>query len=138
MQDAPDKAVLLDAVARFLAMEVRPALSDPALGFQVLIAANLATIVAAEIRGEDVQDAAQLERLEKLARPEVPVPPLPATKAERYARIRALEAELVERIKGRTLGASEIGAAWAHVKQTLREKLAVVNPRFDLREEAGE
>jgi hypothetical protein len=135
MQDSPDKAVLLEAVARFLATEVRPALADPALGFQVLIAANLAQIAAAEIRGEDAQDAAQLERLEKFFRPNVPLPAVPATRAERHARIRELEQELVARIRARTLGASEIGDAWALVKQTLREKLAVVNPRFDLREE---
>lgn len=135
MHDKPDKALLLDAVAKFLVEEVRPAIADPAVQFRTLIAANLAAIVAAEIRNEDRHDLAQLERLERLFHPDRPAPAPPPTRAEREARIRELETELARRIRERSLGASETGLAVEHVKQTLREKLAVLNPRFDLRED---
>ena len=135
MHDKPDKALLLDAVAKFLVEEVRPAIADPAVQFRVLIAANLASIAASEIRHEDAHDLAQLARLERLFHPDRPLPAPPPTRAERETRIRELETELARRIRARSFGASEIGVAVEHVKQTLREKLAVLNPRFDLRED---
>ena len=58
MQDRPSKEALLDAVATFLLEKVRPAIADPGLGFRVLIAANLASVAASEIRSEGTQDAA--------------------------------------------------------------------------------
>src|SRR4051812_30641733 len=84
MQDRPAKEVLLDAIASFLLTQVKPAISDPALGFRVLIAANLATVVASEIRSGDEQNAAERERLRALL-PEVQgeVPALNAALASR-------------------------------------------------------
>ena len=42
MQNRPSKTDLLEAVARFLERDVKPAIKDPSLSFRVLIAANLA------------------------------------------------------------------------------------------------
>ena len=66
MQDRPDKATLLDAVVRFLAGEVLPAVSDKALNFRLLIAANLLTVVSAELRGDDERLCREAQRLRAL------------------------------------------------------------------------
>ena len=66
MSDRPDKEILLQAVARFLEREVKGAITDPRLAFRVLIAANLTSIVAAESRGEEAQQQAELHRLRAL------------------------------------------------------------------------
>ncbi len=53
MQLRPDHATLLDAVAQFLLSEVSASLeANKALQFRVLIAANLANVVANELRTE--------------------------------------------------------------------------------------
>src|SRR5580692_116344 len=59
MQNRPDKTALLEAVARFLATEVKPAITDPNLAFRVLVAANLAAVVAAEVATEEAQEEAE-------------------------------------------------------------------------------
>ncbi len=128
MQDPPDKATLLDAVAQFLALELKSAVADPKLGFRVLIAAHLTASVAAELRGDEAQDAAELARLRAL---------LPDVAAQQKdpsprAQIQALNRELAARLRDGRLSA---GAAFDHLQQTLAEKLAVVSPRFDLRPE---
>ena len=67
MQSRPDASTLLDAVAAFLMAEVAPKLeADKALQFRVMIAANVTTVVAAELRTEDDRFAAEAERLKAL------------------------------------------------------------------------
>jgi hypothetical protein len=119
MQDRPDKEVLLDAVASFLVQQVRPAIADAGLNFRVLIAANLAGIVATEIRTGDAQDLAENERLRAL------LPDLGA------AGTRELNRVLTDRIRSGAFDDAAIVGVTAHVKQTLMEKLAVTNPRFE-------
>ena len=41
MQDAPDKRVLIEAIAKMLVTDVASAVADPALAFRVRIAAQL-------------------------------------------------------------------------------------------------
>jgi hypothetical protein len=127
MQDRPEKEVLLDALANFLIQQVRPAVSDPGLNFRVLIAANIAVQVAAEIRGEEAQDAAELRRLRELLA-DVPVSGDLATRSGQQAATKVLNHALAERLK---LGTVDFAKATEHLKQTLIEKLAVNNPRFD-------
>ena len=127
MQDRPEKEVLLDALANFLIQQVRPAVSDPGLNFRVLIAANIAMQVAAEIRGEETQDAAELTRLRELLA-DVPIAGDLTTRSAQLAATKQLNRELSERLKRGTV---DFAKATAHLKQTLIEKLAVGNPRFD-------
>jgi hypothetical protein len=129
MQDRPSKEVLLDALSTFLVQQVRPTISDPALSFRVLIAANLAMVVASEIRSEEGQNAAELERLRELL-PDVVVACDATLEGSRRA-IATLNAALVERLRSGTFDAPAFARATAHVKQTLLEKLAVNNPRFE-------
>jgi hypothetical protein len=127
MQDPPDKATLLDAVAQFLALELKGAVADPRLAFRVLIAAHLTASVAAELRGDETQDTAELARLRAL---------LPDVAAQQNdpprAQIIAMNRELALRLRDGRLPSS---AAFDHLQKTLAEKLAVVSPRFDLRPE---
>lgn len=127
MQDRPEKEVLLDALANFLIQQVRPAVSDPGLNFRVLIAANIAMQVAAEIRGEETQDAAELTRLRELLA-DVPVSGELSTRSGQLAATKALNQALAERLKAGTI---DFAKATEHLKQTLIEKLGVNNPRFD-------
>ncbi|HZS37147.1 MAG TPA: DUF6285 domain-containing protein [Polyangia bacterium] len=130
MIDPPDKATLLDAVALFLVGELKGAVADPKLGFRVLIAAHLTASVAAELRGDDAQDAAELERLRALL-PDV------ATQqndpAERRAELARLNGELAKRLRGGALDGDAWRAAFDHLQATLAEKLRVVSPRFELK-----
>src|SRR5437879_4189049 len=96
MQNRPDGSTLLDAVATFLIGEVAPKLeADKALQFRVMIAANLATIVAAEQRTEDDRFAAEARRLAALL-PEIGhLPQLSSPRrSERMTAIAAMEAAL--------------------------------------------
>lgn len=65
MQDKPSAAELLDALAAFLREEVAPKL-EGGVRFKALVGANVATIVAREIRLGPEQDRVQLERLATL------------------------------------------------------------------------
>jgi hypothetical protein len=132
MQHRPDKATLLDAVVQFLAAEVHPTVADKALAFRVLIAANLCAVVAAELRAEDDHDAAELTRLRALL-PDVDAGPgaHAPRRSETHAALLALNRALCERIRAGATGPD----VWRHVRATLREQLAVANPRFDASDE---
>lgn len=132
MQNRPDPSALLDAVASFLIAEVVPKLeAEKALQFRVMIAANVASVVAGELRAEDDRFAAEAARLTKL----VPVAASPGLTSvrrdQRLAALAALDAALVEKLKRE--GTSP--AALDHLWQTAKETLAVTNPRFDLSED---
>jgi hypothetical protein len=134
MQDRPDKAALLGALAQFLMTEVGPRIGDRALGFRVLIAANLAHVCANEERLEDAHFRAELARLAALLG--APAADGAATAAggpERRAAMVALNRTLADGVRTGAVAPDPGGAAWQHVKATLLEKLAVGNPRFDLR-----
>ena len=131
MQDRPDKATLMDAVAEFLTEEVRPYIDDRALSFRVLIAANLAGIVAREIRTGEANDAAQLLRLRRLL-PDVDIRAVVQDeKGGKKAALEMLNSELTVRLRAGQFDERQREQVWGHVTETLKEKLAVLNPRFD-------
>ncbi|MCG3172917.1 MAG: hypothetical protein GMKNLPBB_01089 [Myxococcota bacterium] len=132
MQDRPSPDVLLEAVAGFLAGDVQAAITDKGLQFRVLIAANLAGVVAREIREMEPQSQAEAARLMKLLGREGGPP---AELGERIGAIREMNGELARLIRGRGLNADQLREAMAHCKQTLQEKLEVANPRFDLNQQ---
>jgi hypothetical protein len=101
MQNRPDKTALLEAVARFLATEVKPAIGDPNLAFRVLVAANLAAVVAAEVATEEAQEEAEAN------------------------------AELCRRILAGELDDAAVREATAHAMLTLRGELFAQSPKFD-------
>ncbi len=135
MQDAPAKETLLLALAKFLITEVRPVVTDSRLSFRLLIAANLAGIVAQECAGEDEQNRAELARLTALFTElgaEMSAPP--AGMPTRTTEVRAIalcNEKLAKGIASGALDPAPGGAVFFHVKQTLTEKIAIDNPRFD-------
>jgi hypothetical protein len=122
MQDRPDHPSLLDALATFLMSDVAPKLEgDKALQFRVLIAANLATVVAGEQRSHDERLRAESTRLAKL----LPLSGVPQTDAQLAEANRSLAKALR---RGQLVNAQTL----EHLLATAKETLAVTNPRFEL------
>lgn len=122
MQNRPDHPTLLDAVASFLMADVVPKLeADKALQFRALIAANLATVVAGELRTEPARRASELRRLEALL----------GTRGE----LEALNRQLSASLRNNELGPQQLERALEHLLATARETLEVTNPRFELAED---
>lgn len=132
MQNRPDRIALLLAVARFLEKEVRPALAhDPGLAFRALVAANIAGIAAGETAFEDALLDGELSRLRALL-PDVTVDDASLGRAagKREAILR-LNRELARRIRDRSLDREARRGLLAHLQTTLKDELAITNPRFD-------
>ncbi len=131
MQQRPTRTVLLQAIARFLVAEAYPGIPDKRLNFRVLIAANLANIVAAEMEsGQELVDE-EVARLAELM-PDVAAGRERAqSEAHRRELLLDLSRELAARIRDHRLSASDKRRAWEHVRETLRRTLAIDNPRFD-------
>jgi hypothetical protein len=128
MQERPDKLVLLTAISRFLLEEVRPALSDPRLNFRALIAAHLAHVVATELGSDEGAVTRELGRLLPLF-PDVP-PPSESLSA-RCMLVAELNARLAAGLRDGAHSPAELGDIAAVLRESLREKLAIENPRFD-------
>jgi len=126
MQDRPSVQELLAVVRHFLETEVVPALSGRR-AFHARVAANVLAIVAREIEGEEAALAAEWARLAPLAgRTDAP-----AGRDAMRAAVREATAALVERIRRGDADAGPFAdAVRAHVRATVREKLAVANPRY--------
>lgn len=131
MIDRPDKATLLDALARFLMEDVRPVVADPAVSYRLLIAANLASTMAREVRTDDERDDEELARLQALLPGVVPKGATSTRRGERRAAIADLNQVLVGRLRDGTLPDDRRKAAEEHVRRTLLAELSVLSPRFD-------
>ena len=132
MQNRPDASTLLDAVASFLLGEVAVKLeADKALQFRMMIAANLASVVASELRTEDDRFAAEAARLTALL-PAVadPAKLCSPRRDQRLAALATLEAALAARIREQGPDDRTLNHLWETAKQTLQ----VTNPRFELSE----
>lgn len=127
MQDIPDKATLLAAVRRFLKADLAAVIPDPALRFRVLIAANLLGVVERELGHEQAHHAAEVGRLVALLQ-DADAEMLLGLQGD-AARREALGPLYERLLEG---DSADPDAVFDHVKATLAEKLAVVNPRFDL------
>jgi hypothetical protein len=136
MQNRPDQAALLEAVARFLERDIKPLVKDPSLSFRVLIASNLCQLVSAEMALEEPATLAELDRLAALlsdGAPEVEVD-LASARGSRDGRRRAIErlnSALCARIRSGALRVEPGSPAWDHVVTTLRGELFTSSPRFD-------
>ena len=128
MQDIPDKSTLLTAVQHFLQNDLASSVTDRALRFRLLIAANVLGIVTRELALEARHLEDELMRLAALG-----------VDAEALDAVRRLDSEQARRdalsqLYGPLLqGESGPNSAlFGHIKATLADKLAVTNPRFDL------
>ncbi len=115
MADRPTGPELIEAVRRFID-ELLPEL-EGVRRFHARVASNALGIAAREIELQGVHDQARGGRLNRLLGGEGPVD--------------ELEAELVRRIRAGDADA----APWreevlAHLRETVRERLAVANPQY--------
>lgn len=127
MQDRPTAKELVEAVGQFLNLEIAPTLRDPRLKFRTLVAANVLNVVARELELGDAQVWAEYERLKSL----ITLPLLPTGEGGHWKQVERMTRELSRRIRA---GEADEGAfhdaVFAHVEQTVIEKLQVANPRY--------
>jgi hypothetical protein len=129
MQDLPEKSLLLDALARFLDDQVRPAIEDPYLSFRLKIAINLAQLVAREIRAEDEHDGRQIQRLAALLGESLMHHFTSRTSREEW--IIARQKRLVEELRVGAVTDEALDRIRAVLMANLEDKVSVANPRFD-------
>ena len=116
MQDLPTAAELVEAVREFLENDVF-AQAEGRTKFHARVAMNVLAIVRRELELGPAADAAERARLLEL---------LPD--AAREGSLAELNAELAARIRDGSL-AAERGVLVAHLRETVRDKLAIANPR---------
>lgn len=123
MQDHPTSHELLEGIAEFLEGEILPTLDDPRLKFRTRVAMNLLHIIAREITQSEAQLHAESVRLYDLMN----VEPGDNVRDD----VERLTNELAQRIR---VGQADEGAfhaaVFAHVEQTVIEKLQIANPRY--------
>jgi len=99
-----------------------------------MIAANLANVVATELRTQDERFVAEARRLKALLPHSADEKKLwSARTQERLEALTALEKELASRLRQGKMRIDE--RVLEHLTQTARETLAAVNPRFELGDE---
>jgi hypothetical protein len=132
MQDRPTYEELLDAVRGFLERDVVPAL-EGTRKFHARVAANVLAIVRRELAAEPEQLAAEWGRLDALLAFE----PLPTDLTSLKGRLQERTRNLCARIQAGEADTGEFRqAVMAHVRETVREKLAVANPKLRASEDA--
>jgi len=118
MQDLPTAAELVEAVREFLERDVFPEL-EGRRRFHTRVAMNVLGIVERELLLGGEADAGERERLAQL---------LPVGAASDRS-LGELNVELATAIRDDSLGASRVELV-AHLRETLRDKLAIANPRY--------
>ena len=118
MQYLPQKQTLMEALTVFLASQVAPAISDPALRFRVRIAAHLLQVVYRELELSDGHTVAEQDRLQQV---------LQVTSGDVPALRSAVDALIADPATPPALLA-EIRTA---LMEGLANQLAVSQPRFD-------
>jgi hypothetical protein len=113
-QDRPTAVELLDAVREFLEHDVVPA-TDGRVAFHARVAANVVGIVARELTDAPMLDAAEHRRLVQLLGHD--------------GGLDELNRELAASIRDGTLD-DRYDDVTAHVRQTVRAKLVVANPKY--------
>ncbi len=135
MQQRPDPATVLEAMAAFLQRELAPEVPDKALAFRTLVAANVAAVLAAEARADDALAAAELARIEGLLGAGATDRARAGTGLARRQAIGELDVALARALAAGTLSREVGGPLWRHARATLAERLAVTSPRFDRRDD---
>ena len=116
-QDRPTASELLAAIADFLREEAVPALdrSNPALGFQMRVAANSLAILEREARLGPDADRREQERLVKLL--------------GRAGSLVDLNSELAHQLRAGERDETDANLM-VHLEATIADKIAIANPRW--------
>jgi hypothetical protein len=129
MFDHPTAAELIAAARLQIEQYVLPAIAEPRLRFQTLVAANVLAIVERELGSGEAHLAAAWQRMaELLGQPPEPSPP---AGAELRAAVAAQNVALCAAIRA---GAFDAGAPrqalFAHLRRAAEAELAIANPRY--------
>ncbi|EQA45138.1 hypothetical protein LEP1GSC050_4038 [Leptospira broomii serovar Hurstbridge str. 5399] len=127
MQDKPTSTELLEAIQDFLMKEVLPEFRDKdLLSYKTLVSWNMLGVVSREIRsGEELLDK-ELSRLAKLLKKDGK---FPSTLNEKKKLASGWNLELRDLIRKEKKTIDD-RSYWEHVKESVREKVEVTNPRF--------
>jgi hypothetical protein len=124
MQDRPTALELLKAVERFLDEQVVPS-TEGTVRFHARVSANVMRIVARELEQEEKTLSAEWARLDEL----LGAVDRPETLTALREGIQRRTDELCQRIRAGEADAGPFrGQVLAHVRQTVRDKLAITNP----------
>ena len=130
MQDRPSVDKLLAGVSRFLSEQILPGVEDRGQAFRLKVALYILATAQRELALSDTHNSREWASLLNLIGEDGPLPMERARRREEFDR---LNAELASQIRAGGREGDE--AVYAHLMETLREKLSVVQPRFDLRME---
>lgn len=133
MQERPDQATMLMAMAQFLASEVRPAVADKGLSFRVLIASAVATSLALEQNGMHEREVAEMQSLGSILGGLVPTDEL--SDATRRRTLREMNTVVARGLREDAFDDETVARLGSHLKRTLAARLAAINPRFDIRDQ---
>lgn len=135
MYDHPTAAELIAAARMQIERNVLPALAEPRLRFQTLVAANVLAIVERELASGEMQLAAAWRRMAALLGDAAAVPP---AGAELRSAVVEQNLALCDAIRA---GEFDAGAQrqtlLAHLRHTAEAELAVANPRYLERMSSG-
>ncbi|TGK00298.1 hypothetical protein EHQ53_09655 [Leptospira langatensis] len=127
MQDKPSATELLEAIQDFLMKEVLPEFKEKdLLAYKTLVSWNMLGVISREIRsGEELLDK-ELVRAASLLKKKQD---FPKTWNEKKALASAWNKELRDIIR-KEKKSLEDADYWKHVKESVIEKVEIVNPRF--------
>jgi hypothetical protein len=125
MQDRPDAAELLEAVAEYLFAELRPEVPREQR-FKVLVAANVCAVVAREIEAGEAPDREDLELFRELLGEEGDAPSDPDQLAEEA---RQAAADLAARLRSGELD-ERLDELTPRLAEHVRRKLDVARPGY--------
>jgi hypothetical protein len=126
MQDRPTAPELLESVAEYLFSELRPEVPREQR-FKVLVAANLCTVVARELRAGDQPDREDLELFRQLLGESGEVPEDPV---ELTDQTRAAAADLSRRMRSGELD-DRLDELAPRLEEHIRRKLEIARPGYD-------
>jgi hypothetical protein len=125
MQDRPDAAELLEAVAEYLFAELRSQVPREQR-FRVLVAANVCAVVARELRAGEAPDREDLALFGELLDAEIDPPDDPD---ELAVRAREAAAELAKRVRAGELD-ERLDELAPRLEEHVRRKLDIARPGY--------
>jgi hypothetical protein len=129
MQDRPDANHLLEAIQDFLIKEIMPVVKhSDLLSYKTLVSWNMLGVISRELRLGEVYLNQELKRLKEFLKSDVIID-FEADYTSKLQLCRDLNKQLSDEIKSKKWTNKDT-EVWELVKNGLREKLEIANPRF--------
>lgn len=133
MQDRPDAVSLLEAIQDLLMKEIMPAIKEnEALSYKTLVSWNMLGVIGREFKQGEVLLDKEAERVLSILK-ENSVNAANYDNSNPYLKkqeiVRELNSKLSELIKTKKISDPN-SKIWLSVKESIKEKLEISNPRF--------